>query len=470
MACNTQNLPPYIRAATVYGVVTLRRTTQALWAGRGLKKLEYAKKGFLSVEREVLEWREVRNTCVVCLKPSRLTVLWQGPGRERPKEHDGAKAELRKLAVKPVKVMDAYICGTCRITTLPRLVIATQWDLSGVQQEAYGCTCQWDGIHVHYCHSCTLQVRNGRLLTVGSAKGWQVRRFLEPIQTFKTTSEGEGQTEPPITPDPPITPGGTGPSDAEPSAPTLCPIHWMREDSGGDARGGGEQTPALLEQALQRAWPYDPCFGRVANPPMDTIQVSQLIRVYRKQDELGAGKGIEQLPDDERQLAQQGGWLGPWELTTWAKLVEEVMNSPDSVLEDLPKAPREEGIRGSKLYYFTTGLDAWACTSIKAKGKTRQFTVTPEEWHRDGVIQVPGGVATRAATPLDPRATVRVKVRVQMMMVPFKGIYSIGADIILLEEAEPAVRPPTPGERMRAWLQRSFSGERSRSMGSLSHA
>lgn len=45
MANSTQYLPPYTRLATVYGVVTIRRTTSGLWTGRALKKSDFAKKG-----------------------------------------------------------------------------------------------------------------------------------------------------------------------------------------------------------------------------------------------------------------------------------------------------------------------------------------------------------------------------------------------------------------------------------------
>ncbi|AWP08087.1 Hypothetical protein SMAX5B_010748, partial [Scophthalmus maximus] len=120
MATYGETPPPFVRVATVNGVVVLRRTTSGLWAGRALKKLEYAKKGYLSDQEELVEWREVKNSCVLCMKPSTLTVQWEGPGHQKPLRCNGAKEEFKGMRYKPVKVMDAYVCGICRMTTLPR--------------------------------------------------------------------------------------------------------------------------------------------------------------------------------------------------------------------------------------------------------------------------------------------------------------------------------------------------------------
>lgn len=84
MASNMYDKPPYISLATVQGLVVLRRTTSGLWAGRALRKLDYAKKGFLCDETEALEWTEVKNTCVICRNSSPLKVQWQGPGYLKP--------------------------------------------------------------------------------------------------------------------------------------------------------------------------------------------------------------------------------------------------------------------------------------------------------------------------------------------------------------------------------------------------
>ncbi|KAI3351526.1 hypothetical protein L3Q82_020369 [Scortum barcoo] len=74
-----------------------------LWAGgqRTEAKREEikdcAKRGFLSDEKEVIQWKEVKNTCVVCSRPSTLTVQWEGPGSEKDRSKaDGAKSELKE--------------------------------------------------------------------------------------------------------------------------------------------------------------------------------------------------------------------------------------------------------------------------------------------------------------------------------------------------------------------------------------
>ncbi|KAE8278063.1 hypothetical protein D5F01_LYC23878 [Larimichthys crocea] len=330
MATNTQNLPPYVRVATVYVVVALRRTTSGLWAGRGLRNLDCAKRGFLSKEKEIIEWKEVKNTCVVCSKPSTLSIQWEGPGSEKPLKPDGSKREFKNMHYKPVKVMDAYVCGLCRIVQLPRLIIMTQWDLRGTKLEPSECSCQWDGSHILHCSSCSSQLRTGRLL-----------------------------------------------------------------------------------------------------------QVPLVMRVFRDPAQPGYTTGLETLMDDDRQQAREKGWEGPWELTTWGKLIEEVVQSPSIPTEELPEVPREEGARGTNLYYSVTGLDAWGNSGAKAKAKRAQYYVTPEVWHRDGLLQMPGRVASRAATPIRQEQTVKVEITVQMIAVQYRGIYSVGADVTVIEDVKP---------------------------------
>lgn len=67
--------------------------------------------------------------------------------------------------------------------------------------------------------------------------------------------------------------------------------------------------------------------------------------------------------------------------------------------EDLPDVPKEEGARGTNLYYCVTGLDTWGNSGAKAKEKSTEYYVTPEGWYRNNVMQMPGGVASRVDTP-----------------------------------------------------------------------
>ncbi|KAE8299792.1 hypothetical protein D5F01_LYC02210 [Larimichthys crocea] len=394
MATNTQNLPPYVRVATVYGVVALRRTTSGLWAGRGLRKLDCAKRGFLSEEKEIIEWKEVKNTCVVCSRPSTLSVQWEGPGSEKPLKPDGSKREFKNMHYKPVKVMDAYVCGLCRIVQLPRLIIMTQWDLRGTKLEPSECSCQWDGTHILHCSGCSIQLRTGRLLQVSRAKGWQVRRYLDALKGFES-------------------PPGEGGWSALPVA------------AAAPQRSGNEE------------------------PQRDPAQP-------------GYTTGLEMLTDDDRQQAREKGWEGPWELTTWGRLIEEVVQSPSIPTEELPEVPREEGARGTNLYYFVTGLDAWGNSGAKAKAKRAQYYVTPEAWHRDGLLQMPGRVASRAATPIRPDQTAKVEITVQMIAVPYRGIYLVGADVIVMEDVKPEEPKQAPEKRsikrLGSWFWHSFPG------------
>lgn len=65
MANSTQDLPPFIRLATIKGVVVTRRSTRGLYVGRALETLNQAKRSTLVQEPERLEWTKVKNNCVV---------------------------------------------------------------------------------------------------------------------------------------------------------------------------------------------------------------------------------------------------------------------------------------------------------------------------------------------------------------------------------------------------------------------
>lgn len=81
-------------------------------------------------------------------------------------------------------------------------------------------------------------------------------------------------------------------------------------------------------------------------------------------------------------------------------------------------------------------------------------------------MQVQGGVAGQVDMPIRPDQTMKVKIIVRMVVLPFKGVYSEGADFEVTEEtAEPKVITPTtdkevPAKCLRAWFQRSLSGGR----------
>lgn len=118
----------------------------------------------------------------MCIEPSKLTVNWEGWGHEKLTQPSSTKSKVRNPYHKLVKVMVALICEICRLTHLPRTVILTQWDLRGTHLEPLECTCQWDRRFIQYCHSCTLKMRNDRLPLVGDTKGYQVRRYVDPLK------------------------------------------------------------------------------------------------------------------------------------------------------------------------------------------------------------------------------------------------------------------------------------------------
>lgn len=92
-----------------------------------------------------------------------------------------------------------------------------------------------------------------------------------------------------------------------------------------------------------------------------------VMRVYRDLAGPGYTSGLEKFPDDMRELAQENGWDGPWEITTLGELIEEVVKNQDTPLEYLSKVPQEEGARGKNLHFWTTGLNAWGKTGAKTR-------------------------------------------------------------------------------------------------------
>lgn len=464
MANNTQDLLPYVRVATVYGVVALRRSTSGLWAGRGLKKLECAKGGFLTGDKEKLEWRKIKNECVVCWKPTTLTVQWEGPGSGKPLKPEGAIKEIRRITPKPVKVMDAYVCGYCRVQWLPRLKIITQWDIQMEDASMTECTCHWDGDTLHDCVQCGFQFQGGRLLRIEEAKGWQVRRFIDPLQPFRTTPPLDSWAAPSDGYVNQAAAEGTEAqelSEGTPSAPVLDLGPYCNICDG----AADEETPHndRLKEAIRQGWPFSIRQGQVSCLPLDTIQVPMVMRVYRDPALPDSRTGLEYLREAEREQAHAAGWDGPWELTNWGRLIKEVLTDPKIPTEELPPVPREDGARSTNLYYCVTGLDAWGSSGANARKKSAVYLVTPEAWYRNRVLQVPGARLDRAATPIRPDHTRKVKITVQMVTVPYKGIYSVGADVEIVGETPlpKAVSSDTekaPRKRFRDWFKRSLSG------------
>ncbi|MEQ2294011.1 hypothetical protein AMECASPLE_039457, partial [Ameca splendens] len=102
----------------------------------------------------------------------------------------------------------------------------------------------------------------------------------------------------------------------------------------------------------------------------------------------------------------------------------------------LANTPKERGARSTGLYYYTTSLDAWGRQEARPKQKVGEFIITSEKWHRNRVLQIPGTVAHWTDTPTDPSSTQRVQLAVQMVVVSFRGVYSVGATITVIPEQQ----------------------------------
>lgn len=58
----------------------------------------------------------------------------------------------------------------------------------------------------------------------------------------------------------------------------------------------------------------------------------------------------------------------------------------------------------------------------------------PEDWRRKGAVQLPGSWVVTADTPTWPDQTVKIKVTVKTVTVPFVGMYSVGVQLTRVEE------------------------------------
>ncbi|XP_013889643.1 uncharacterized protein LOC106536852 [Austrofundulus limnaeus] len=320
--------------------------------------------------------------------------------------------------------MEAFICGTCRIDTLPRITLIVQWDRDGVIPK--GCGCSWDGNKLNWCSACSHLSCSGTLVQAAEAFGWQGRRLFYPLRYVSPdeTTEAIASSV------------GLGPFlypalSCDPSAPPLDPV--TETGTGKEAKNKGKAENLrcdLLNETIDKAWPFQADGVRAGKPLVGLQEHPVVFRVFR--EPLTMAIRPDERSDDAKETALKGGWEGPWELTTWASLIKEVIENQFIPLTDLPAIPREERVRASDLYYYTTNIDAWCPRGTRPKQKAAIYTVTSEAWNRQGILQIPGTVAQRTRTPIRPDSTCKVRIAVQMVIVPLKGVYSIGATITVL--------------------------------------
>ncbi|MEQ2305131.1 hypothetical protein AMECASPLE_034415 [Ameca splendens] len=113
-----------------------------------------------------------------------------------------------------------------------------------------------------------------------------------------------------------------------------------------------------------------------------------------------------------------------------------VVANPDLPLEDMPDTPKESGARCTGLYYYTTSLDTSGSHGARPKQKVGGFIVTSETWHRNRVLKIPGTVAHWTDTSTDPDSTQKVQLAVQIVLVPLRGVYSVGATITVIPDQQ----------------------------------
>lgn len=420
MASRAQELPPWMEIANIQGVVITRRGHQKLWVGRALAKLRFAKSGYMSEwEPESITWRQAPDgACVSCGGVINLPIAWSEPGIGRLRRVPGRENDffygLDGVSPNPVKVMDAVFCAVCKIERLPRLKIYAQWDLREDSLSPSDCGCSWTGRSLILCGECELSKRRGALQEVGEAEGWQVRKFVNPLMRLDEfpPPTKELKREP-----------------VEQMEGASAPL-WEENE-----------TSTLLSQTewitvIEKNWPYNALRQEpAAAGAMGQVRVCEQFRILRPSvpagDELNSIRHLAQI---YQTMAMSGGWLGPWELTTWGRLAKElVQNSEIPWVDTFETLPTERGRHESMLHFYMTRLDGWSHPQAKIREKVMTCRITPETSVREKVVQIPGSFAHRASSPYWPEAVYEVDVVVKAVVVPCRGLFSFGLKVKLRE-------------------------------------
>jgi len=134
-----------------------------------------------------------------------------------------------------------------------------------------------------------------------------------------------------------------------------------------------------MEATVERGWPKDIAYAAPLAPPVGATHHMKGFRVYRDPAAPGYTSGIERIPDSQKRVAAEGGWEGPWELTSWGDLIMEVVRVPEVRMVALPPVPKETRTRTNSLLYIATSLDAWGSQVAQPWAKTKRFIVTYED-------------------------------------------------------------------------------------------
>jgi len=149
-----------------------------------------------------------------------------------------------------------------------------------------------------------------------------------------------------------------------------------------------------LEVTVERCWPKDTAYAAQLAPPVGATHHMKGFRVYRDPESPGYTSGMDLIPDYQKRAAAEGGWEGPWELTTWGSLIMEVVRDPEVLMVALPPVPKETGYSTNSLYCILC-LDAWGNRAAQPRAKTKKFIVTYQDWRRKGILQNANTIARR---------------------------------------------------------------------------
>jgi len=205
---------------------------------------------------------------------------------------------------------------------------------------------------------------------------------------------------------------------AGPSAPSINNWETTNQQS-------PHQKDTDLERTVERCWPKDIAYAAQLAPPVGATHHMKGFRVYRDPGSPGYTSGIERIPDFQKRAAAEGGWEGPWEMTTWGNLIMDVVRDPEVPMVKLPPVPKETGASTNSLLYIATSLDAWGNQAAHPWVKTKKFIITHEDWKHKEILQTVNPIAHRVATPTDGRERYVVELTVYIVGVSLVGIYSV---------------------------------------------
>lgn len=199
------------------------------------------------------------------------------------------------------------------------------------------------------------------------------------------------------------------------------------------------RPPGLINQILGNNWPGLLQISPALVTLVGVTPVPVAFRVWRLLGEPHAGF----FSQAEHAAAKALGREGWWQKVTWGNLVTEILKDPVLPMHPSKPIPKETGLRKSELWAYTTCLDGWAHHAAITREKSHVYHVAPDGPSTTGLLVEAGAMAEGGVASPDPLTVSKVIVTVRMLIVPYRGMYSLGVEIRELARGVGALQATT---------------------------